>query len=48
MGDCADGAYQLVAGCDALASLAAVNSEHTGHLAKVVEMLCNDCKQRVR
>jgi Cys-rich four helix bundle protein (predicted Tat secretion target) len=45
MGDCADAAYQLVAGCDALASLAAVNSEHTGHLAKVVEMLCNDCKK---
>jgi Cys-rich four helix bundle protein (predicted Tat secretion target) len=45
MADCADAAYQLVAGCDALATLAAVNSEHTGHLAKVVEMLCNDCKK---
>lgn len=45
MADCADAAYQLVAGCGALASLAAVNSEHTGHLAKVVEMLCNDCKK---
>jgi len=45
MADCADAAYQLVAGCNALASLAAVNSEHTGHLAKVVEMLCNDCKK---
>ncbi len=42
---CADAAFQLVAGCSALASLAAVNSEHTGHLAKVVEMLCNDCKK---
>jgi Cys-rich four helix bundle protein (predicted Tat secretion target) len=37
MADCADAAYQLVAGCGALASLAAVNSQHTGHLAKVVE-----------
>jgi Cys-rich four helix bundle protein (predicted Tat secretion target) len=45
MGECADAAYQLVAGCDALATLAAVNSVHTGHLAKVVEMLCNDCKK---
>src|ERR1700757_2586215 len=45
MAECADAAYQLVAGCDALAALAAVNSEHTGHFAKVVEMLCNDCKK---
>ncbi|MGQ0446417.1 MAG: four-helix bundle copper-binding protein [Beijerinckiaceae bacterium] len=45
MAECADAAFQLVAGCGALASLAAVNSEHTGHLAKVVEMLCNDCKK---
>jgi Cys-rich four helix bundle protein (predicted Tat secretion target) len=45
MAECADAAYQLVAGCDALATLAAVNSEHTGHFAKVVEMLCNDCKK---
>jgi Cys-rich four helix bundle protein (predicted Tat secretion target) len=45
MADCADAAYQLVAGCDALSTLASVNSEHTGHLAKVVEMLCNDCKK---
>jgi hypothetical protein len=29
-------------GC--LAALAAVNSAHTGHFAKVVEMICNDCK----
>jgi Cys-rich four helix bundle protein (predicted Tat secretion target) len=42
---CANTAYQLVAGCAALDALAAVNSEHTGHLAKVVEMLCNDCKK---
>jgi Cys-rich four helix bundle protein (predicted Tat secretion target) len=42
---CANAAYQLVAGCAALNSLASVNSEHTGHFAKVVEMLCNDCKK---
>jgi Cys-rich four helix bundle protein (predicted Tat secretion target) len=45
MAECADSVVQLIAGCDALAALAAVNSEHTGHLAKVVEMLCNDCKK---
>jgi Cys-rich four helix bundle protein (predicted Tat secretion target) len=45
MAKCADTAFQLVGGCSALASLAAVNSEHTAHLAKVVEMLCNDCKK---
>ena len=45
MAECADSVFQLIAGCDALAALAAVNSEHTGHLAKVVEMLCNDCKK---
>jgi Cys-rich four helix bundle protein (predicted Tat secretion target) len=36
MAGCADTAFQLVAACDALAALAAVNSEHTGHLAKTV------------
>lgn len=45
MADCADAAFQLVAACAALNSLAAVNSVHTGHLAKVVEMVCNDCKK---
>jgi len=45
MAGCADTAFQLVTACEALTSLAAVNSEHTGHLAKVVEMLCNDCKK---
>ncbi len=45
MAECADSVYQLIAGCEALGALAAVNSEHTGHLAKVVEMLCNDCKK---
>jgi len=45
MADCADSVFQLVAACGALAALAAVNSEHTGHLAKVVEMVCIDCKK---
>jgi Cys-rich four helix bundle protein (predicted Tat secretion target) len=45
MGGCADAVFQLVAACGALSTLAAVNSEHTGHLAKVVEMVCNDCKK---
>jgi Cys-rich four helix bundle protein (predicted Tat secretion target) len=42
---CANAAFQLVATCAALNTLAAVNSEHTGHLAKTVEMVCNDCKK---
>ncbi len=45
MAACADAAYQLVGACAALERLAAVNSEHTGHFAKVVEMICNDCKK---
>jgi len=43
MAGCANTAFQLVAACAALQTLAAVNSEHTGHFAKVVEMVCNDC-----
>jgi Cys-rich four helix bundle protein (predicted Tat secretion target) len=45
MAACANAAFQLVATCAALNTLAAVNSEHTGHLAKTVEMVCNDCKK---
>jgi Cys-rich four helix bundle protein (predicted Tat secretion target) len=45
MASCANAAFQLVAACAALNALAAVNSEHTGHLAKTVEMICNDCKK---
>src|SRR6266403_5624619 len=45
MAACANAAFQLVAACAALNTLAAVNSEHTGHLAKTVEMICNDCKK---
>ncbi|WP_026607374.1 four-helix bundle copper-binding protein [Methylocapsa acidiphila] len=45
MTDCADSAYQLVAACSALQTLASVNSPHTGHFAKVVEMICSDCQK---
>ena len=45
MAGCADTAFQLVAACSALAALAAVNSEHTGHLAKAVAMVCTDCQK---
>jgi len=45
MAGCANAAFQLVAACDALSTLAAVNSEHTGHLAKVVAMVCRDCQK---
>jgi Cys-rich four helix bundle protein (predicted Tat secretion target) len=45
MAACANAAFQLVAACAALNTLAAVNSEHTGHLAKTVEMICIDCEK---
>jgi Cys-rich four helix bundle protein (predicted Tat secretion target) len=45
MSDCADAAFQLVAACAALNTLASVNSEHTGHLAKAVAMVCRDCEK---
>jgi len=45
MAACTDAAYQLIAACDALQTLAAVNSVHTGHFAKVVEMICTDCQK---
>jgi Cys-rich four helix bundle protein (predicted Tat secretion target) len=48
MAACADAAFQLVAACGALDALAAVNSEHTGHLAKTVAMVCRDCKEGMR
>ncbi len=45
MAGCADKAFQLIAACAALQTLAAVNSEHTGHFAKAVEMICTDCQK---
>jgi hypothetical protein len=48
MSDCADAAFQLVAACGALAALAAVNSEHTGHFAKPVAMVRRDCQKHAK
>ncbi|WP_442756874.1 four-helix bundle copper-binding protein [Methylocystis sp. JAN1] len=45
MTDCAQAAFQLVAACDALASLAAVNSSYVPSLAKTVEGICENCKK---
>jgi Cys-rich four helix bundle protein (predicted Tat secretion target) len=45
MAGCAESVFQLVSACNTLAALAAINSTHTGHLAKVVEMICTDCKK---
>lgn len=45
MAACTNASFQLVAACAALQSLAAVNSPHTGHFAKVVEMICTDCQK---
>jgi Cys-rich four helix bundle protein (predicted Tat secretion target) len=45
MAACADAAFQLVAACNALASLAAVNSPHVPALAKTVGKVCDDCKK---
>lgn len=44
MAGCTDAVFQLVNACSALAALAAVNSAHTGHFAKAVEMICKDCQ----
>ncbi len=45
MAACADAVFQLVAACNALASLAAVNSTHVPAVAKTVALICNDCKK---
>jgi Cys-rich four helix bundle protein (predicted Tat secretion target) len=45
MAACANAAFQLVAACNALAALAAVNSPHVPALAKTVGMVCEDCKK---
>ncbi|MFZ3180992.1 MAG: four-helix bundle copper-binding protein [Methylocystis silviterrae] len=46
MAECADASLQLVAACNALASLAALNSSHTVALAKTVALICEDCKKQ--
>jgi Cys-rich four helix bundle protein (predicted Tat secretion target) len=45
MAGCANAVFQLVAACDALASLAAVNSAHVPAFAKAVVAICEDCKK---
>lgn len=46
MAECADATLQLVAACNALATLAAVNSSHVGAMAKTVAVICEDCKKQ--
>ena len=46
MTECADASLQLVAACNALATLAALNSSHVGALAKTVATICEDCKKQ--
>jgi Cys-rich four helix bundle protein (predicted Tat secretion target) len=45
MAGCANAAYQLVAACAALQTLASVNSEHTGQFAKAVAGICKYCEK---
>ena len=45
MAGCANAAFALVSACDALATLAAVNSPHLPALAKTVGLVCEDCKK---
>lgn len=45
MAACANASFQLVAACNALAALAAVNSDHVPGFAKTVEKVCLDCKK---
>ena len=44
MAGCADAAYQLVAACGALQTLASVNSVHVPAFAKAVGAICTACK----
>jgi Cys-rich four helix bundle protein (predicted Tat secretion target) len=45
MAACTDSAYQLVAACSALQSLAAVNSTHLAAFAKAVGEICIACQK---
>jgi Cys-rich four helix bundle protein (predicted Tat secretion target) len=45
MAACSNAAYQLVAACSALTTLASVNSPHVPALAKTVAAICDDCKK---
>ncbi|HET7882948.1 MAG TPA: four-helix bundle copper-binding protein [Acetobacteraceae bacterium] len=44
MAGCTDAAYQIVAACGALQTLAAVNSPHVPAFAKAVGAVCMSCK----
>jgi Cys-rich four helix bundle protein (predicted Tat secretion target) len=44
MAECASSAYQLVAACGALQTLAAVNSTHLAAFAKAVGAVCAACQ----
>jgi Cys-rich four helix bundle protein (predicted Tat secretion target) len=48
MADCTDAVFQLVAGCGALASLAAVNSNHTGQSCQGGRNAVQRLQERVR
>jgi len=43
---CTKASYEMVAACNALATLAAANSPHVPALAKVVATICADCKKQ--
>lgn len=45
MAACTNSAYQLIAACGALRTLAAVNSSHVPAFAKVVGQICSDCQK---
>jgi Cys-rich four helix bundle protein (predicted Tat secretion target) len=45
MAGCTKAAYDVIAGCGALHSLAAVNSPHTPALAKAVADMCTGCQK---
>jgi Cys-rich four helix bundle protein (predicted Tat secretion target) len=45
MAGCTDSAYQLVAACGALQTLAAVNSTHIAAFAKAVGEICAACQK---
>ena len=45
MAGCTNMAYQMIAGCSALRTLAAVNSPHVPAFGKVVAQMCADCQK---
>ena len=45
MAGCTNMAYQMIAACSALRTLAAVNSSHVPAFGKVVAQMCEDCQK---